>query len=206
MDFPATVLIMGASTALILALQYGGVTHPWNSSIVIGLLVGFVVIVLALTVLEIWQGERAMLTPRLLLQRSVWVNCAWGFFFTGGYFVTLYYLPIYFQSIDNASPINSGVRNIPLIALLSIATVGSGLLTTKTGIAAPYLLASSVITTIGSGLLFTLDIGTPTGQWVGYQILTGFGYGLGFQIPVVIAQTFSAPSDLAPVTAIVICE
>ncbi|KAK6066039.1 major facilitator superfamily transporter [Seiridium cupressi] len=204
MDFLGTVLIMGASLALLLALQYGGVTHAWNSSVVISLLVGFVVMVLALISIEIWQGERAMLTPRLLRQRSVCVSGVWGFFFAGSYFVTLYYLPIYFQSIDNVSPVMSGVRNIPLIAMFSIATYGSGKAITKTGIAVPYLIASSVIVTIAAGLLYTLDVGTSTGKWVGYQILAGFGYGIALQVPVVIAQAFAAPSDIAPTTAIII--
>ncbi|KAL1599453.1 hypothetical protein SLS60_007256 [Paraconiothyrium brasiliense] len=204
MDFPGTALIMGASISLILALQYGGVTHPWNSSVVVGLLVGFGVMVIALIILEIWQGERAMLTPRLMRQRTVWVNSVWGFFFAGSYFITLYYLPIYFQSIDNRSPIGSGVRNIPLIALFSVATFASGRAITKTGVAAPYLLASSVVGTISSGLLYTLDIGTSTGKWVGFQILAGLGYGMGLQIPLIIAQAFASPSDIAPVTAIII--
>ncbi|KAH8711974.1 major facilitator superfamily domain-containing protein [Phaeosphaeriaceae sp. PMI808] len=204
MDFPGTALIMGASVTLLLALQDGGVARPWNSSVTIGLLVGFGAMVLALIFWEIWQGERAMLTPRLIRQRTVWVNSIWGFFFAGAYFITLYFLPIYFQSIDNRSPIGSGVRNIPLIALFSVATFASGRAVTKTGIAAPYLLASSVIVTISAGLLFTLDIGTSTGKWVGYQILAGFGYGMGLQIPLIIAQAFAAPTDLAPVTAIII--
>jgi MFS transporter, DHA2 family, glioxin efflux transporter len=206
MDFLGTALVMSASLALLLALQYGGITHPWNSSVVIGLLVGFGVMVLVLIIIEIWQGERAMLTPRLMRQRTVWVNFVWGFFFAGAYFITLYYLPIYFQSIDNRSPIGSGVRNIPLIALFSVATFASGRAITKTGIAAPYLLASSMVVTISAGLLYTLDIGTSTGKWVGYQILAGFGYGMGLQIPVIIAQAFAAPSDIAPVTAIIICK
>lgn len=206
MDFLGTAFILGASLCLILALQYAGTTHPWNSSVVIGLLVGFGLMVIALIAIEIWLGERAMLTPRLLRQRTVWVNSVWGFFFAGAYFITLYYLPIYFQSIDNRSPIGSGVRNIPLIALFSVATFGSGKAITMTGTAAAYLVASSVIVTISAGLLFTLDIGTSTGKWVGYQILAGFGYGMGLQIPVIIAQAFAAPSDIAPVTAIIICE
>jgi len=44
--------------------------------------------------------------------------------------------------------------------LLSIA---SGKAITKTGIAAPYFVASSVLVTIVAGLLYTLDIKTSTG-------------------------------------------
>ena len=40
MDFLGTALVMGASLTLLLAIEYGGVTHPWRSSLVIGLLVG----------------------------------------------------------------------------------------------------------------------------------------------------------------------
>ncbi|KAH7079834.1 major facilitator superfamily domain-containing protein [Paraphoma chrysanthemicola] len=204
MDFPGTALVMGASLCLLLALQYGGVTHPWKSGLVIGLLVGFGLIVVALIIVEMWQGERAMLAPRLMRQKTVWVNSVWGFFFAGSYFITLYYLPIYFQSVDNTSAIVSGLRNIPLIALFSISTLASGRAVTKTGIAAPFLAASSVVVTVSAGLLYTLDVGTSTGKWVGYQILAGLGYGMGLQIPVVIAQAFAAPADLAPVTAIII--
>ncbi|KAF5639446.1 major facilitator (MFS1) transporter [Fusarium tjaetaba] len=204
MDFIGTALVMGASLSLLLALQYGGVTHAWNSSVVIGLLVGFVLMIITLIGVEFWLGERAMLTPRLLRQRTVWVNAVWSFFFAGSYFITLYYLPIYFQSIDNQSPIGSGVRNIPLIALFSVATFASGKAITKTGTAAPYLVVSSIIVTIAAGLFYTLDIGTSTGKWVGYQILAGFGYGVGLQVPLVIAQAFAAPSDMAPVTSIII--
>ncbi|KAF2031680.1 MFS general substrate transporter [Setomelanomma holmii] len=169
MDFLGTALMMGTFLALLLALH-----------IVIGLLVGFGVMVLALIVIEIWQGERAMLTPRLMRQRTVWVNSVWGFFFAG--------------AIDKRSPIGSGVHNISLIALFSVATFVSGRAITQTGIAAPYLVSSSVVVTIS------------TGKWVGYQILAGFGYGMGLQIPVIIAyrQAFAAPSDIAPVTAYII--
>ncbi|KAI1347435.1 major facilitator superfamily domain-containing protein [Xylaria sp. FL0043] len=202
MDFLGTTLVMGATIALTLALQYSGVTYAWNSSVVIGLLVGFVVISLALIAAEIWQGERAMLTPRIIKKRTVWVNAVWGFFYAGAYFTTLYYLPIYFQSINDATPVISGVRTIPFIALFSVVTFASGKVITKTGIAVPYMVAGSVIVTVGAGLLFTLDIGTSTGKWVGYQILAGFGYGLALQVPIIIAQAFAEPSDMATTTAI----
>jgi predicted MFS family arabinose efflux permease len=206
MDPLGTILIMGAVISFILAFQYGGSTHPWNSSVVIGLLVGFVLMIIAFCILEWVQGERAMLTPRLMRQRDVWVNGIYGFFFCGSYFVVLYYLPIYFQSIDNVSPTASGVRNLPFIIAFTIATIISGGSITKTGIATPLLPVGTVITAIGAGLLYTLDIGTGSGKWVGFQILTGFGYGIAFQVPIIVCQGTADAMDLASSTAIILCK
>jgi hypothetical protein len=58
--------MMGLIIQYILALQYGGQIHPWNSSIVIGLLVGFVATLAAFIAWEIYQKERAMLVKRLV--------------------------------------------------------------------------------------------------------------------------------------------
>ena len=173
---------------------------------VVGLLVGFVLILIAFAILEIWQGERGMLAPRLMRKRLVWVNGLYGFFFCGGYFVPLYYLPIYFQSIDNASPIASGVRNLPLIIAFSVGAVISGGAISKTGFATPILTASAVITTVAAGLLYTLDVGSGAGKWIGYQILTGLGFGVGFQVPIIIVQATAQPTDLASVTVIILCK
>jgi hypothetical protein len=206
MDPMGTILIMGAVISYILALQYGGARESWNSGIVIGLLVGFVLILIAFVALEIWQGERSMLTPRLMRDRYVWVNGIFGFFFCGAYFVPLYYLPIYFQSIDNVSPIASGVRNLPLIIAFSVGAVLSGGAISKTGVATPLLTASAVITTVAAGVLYTLDIGSGAGKWIGFQILIGLGFGVGFQVPVIVVQATAQPTDLASGTAITLCK
>ncbi|RYO91895.1 hypothetical protein DL764_008221 [Monosporascus ibericus] len=42
------------------------------------------------------------------------------FCFAGSYYAVLYYLPIYFQSVDNISPTESGIRNIPLIVAFTL--------------------------------------------------------------------------------------
>jgi hypothetical protein len=76
-DLPGAALVISASLCLLLALQYGEVTHPWKSSIVVGLLVGFGLIVVALIIVEIWQDERAMLTPRFMRKRAFWVISVW---------------------------------------------------------------------------------------------------------------------------------
>lgn len=206
MDIPGTALVMGAVISWILAFQYGGVEKPWSSSEVIGLIVGFGLMTIAFAALEWYQGERAMINKRIMKQRTVWVSGVYAFFYAGAYFTLVYYLPIYFQSIDGVSPTTSGVRNLPLIIGVTIATVASGIFITATGVYAPLMVGGAVLATIASGLLYTLDIDTSTGKWIGYQILGGVGYGLSFQIPMIATQGTIAPDDLAPATAMVLCK
>lgn len=66
MDPIGLTLMMGLITSYILALQYGGQTHPWKSSLVIGLLVGSVSMVMVFVFWEFYIKERAMIVPRLV--------------------------------------------------------------------------------------------------------------------------------------------
>jgi hypothetical protein len=79
MDLPGAALILGAVCCYVLAVQDAGVTKPWNSSEVVGLLVGFVLIMIAFGVVEYFQGDRALLQPRLIKDRGIMVSCAFTF-------------------------------------------------------------------------------------------------------------------------------
>ncbi|KAK4099579.1 MFS general substrate transporter [Parathielavia hyrcaniae] len=204
MDPVGTALVMGGVISYILALQYAGQTMAWDSATVIGLLVGFVLIFIAFGAWEYWNGERSMIVPRLFFHRDVWVSSIFAFFFAGAYFIVIYYLPIYFQSIGNTSPTESGVRNLPLILGVTVATVASGVGISITGIAAPVAVGGGAIATVAAGLLYTLDIGSNTGEWVGYQLLGGLAWGAAFQVPIIIGQATSAPEDISSVTAIIL--
>ena len=206
MDPLGVILIMGGIISFILALEYGGQTHPWHSSTVIGLLVGAILIWIVFGAWEIFQGERAMLTPRLMRQHPVWQPAVFQFFIAAAYFVLLYYLPIYFQSVDNVSPIQSGVRNLPLVIAIAIGSVFSGGIVSKTGHAAPFMLGAAVLTTVCAGLIYTFDIGTSSGKWIGYQVFYGFSIGMGFQMAINIGQANAKPQDISSVSAIIFCK
>ncbi|KFZ19157.1 hypothetical protein V502_03792 [Pseudogymnoascus sp. VKM F-4520 (FW-2644)] len=198
------VLILGAVICYVLALQWGGSSLPWNSSEVIGLFVGFALLLIAFGFNEWWLGERAMLPPRLLKNRYIHQGMAYSFTIAGTYFLVLYYLPIYFQVIDNVSPIQSGVRNLPLILAITLSTIVSGIGLTVTRRPMPFMVVAGVLTTIGVGLLFTLDIGTGSSKWIGYQVLAGLGLGLGFQVPVSAAQATLPQIDIPSGSAMII--
>ncbi|KAJ6443170.1 major facilitator superfamily transporter [Purpureocillium lavendulum] len=197
MDPLGVVLVMGATVSYILAVQYGGVAHAWNSSVVVGLLVGFVAIVAVWAGLQWYQGERSMVPPRLAKDRTNAIMSAFAFLLAGGFFAAIYYIPIYFQSVHGTSPTASGVRNLPFIIAVTFGTVGSGAFVSATGYYQPMLLGGGVLATIGAGLLYLLDVDTTTGKWIGYQIVAGAGWGMAFQIPMIAVQGTTSPKDLA---------
>jgi MFS family permease len=205
LDPVGVVLAMASIICFLLALQYGGNTLPWKSSEVIGLLIGFGLLTIALIAWEIYLGEYAMLQPRLFKQRSLWSVAPYQFFFMGTLILLLYQLPIYFQSVKGASPIESGVDNLPMVIAVGIFCVVGGIVVSKTGHAAPTMLAGSAIATIGIGLFCTLDIDTSIGKWIGFQILAGSAIAFSVQNGLNIAQANVGPEDISAVTANLYC-
>ncbi|KAJ5156193.1 hypothetical protein N7492_008996 [Penicillium capsulatum] len=203
MDFPGTLVLLSALVCYILALQRGGISLPWSDSRVVGTLVGFVVLLAVFAALQWAQKERAAMIGRLF-RRNVIVMMVYIDLLAGTFFLLVYYLPIYFQVVSGASAAQSGINNLPLILAQSVATVISGVVLSKLPYPQPFLLAGAALTAIGSGLLYTLQIHTGSGKWIGYQLLAGIGIGWCFQVPVVTAQASVGAEDLPSVTAMVL--
>jgi MFS family permease len=76
-DFPrefdvlGVVLGLGAWICLLLVLQDGGTAQTWNSSMSIGLLIGFWLLVIAFIVAEWKQGDAGMIPKRILKSRTI---------------------------------------------------------------------------------------------------------------------------------------
>ncbi|KIX93769.1 uncharacterized protein Z520_10393 [Fonsecaea multimorphosa CBS 102226] len=204
MDFPGTFTLMAAIVCYLLAMQWGGSTKPWSSGSVIAVLVLFGVLIIVFVVIEYFSGDRALLQPRLLKDRSIAAGCAFIFTVAGAFFVLLYYLPIYFQATRNVSASKSGIDNLPLVLGASLLTVFSGILLTVWGQYIPLMAIGSILASVGGGLIYTLKIDSGSGEWIGYQALAGIGLGLIFQIPVIVGQAIVKPSDLSSVSAIIL--
>jgi MFS family permease len=59
------------------------------------------------------------------------------------------------------------------------------------------LIIGICLAAVGAGLLTTLGVKTSVGQWVGYQILYGFGLGTCFQAPNMAAQTILPRNEVS---------
>jgi len=93
-----------------------------------------------------------------------------------------------------------------LLILIAICTVLSGGLISAYGIYVPWLLIGSILATIGTGLIYTLDIGSSSSKWIGYQALAGIGIGFAFQVPMIANQAFVQMSEISSVTAVTLCK
>lgn len=206
LDLIGALLATAAMISFILALERGGQSEPWNNATVVGLLVGFILITAAFIGWQWYQGEAAMIPASLIRRRVIWAAVAFQFFFAAAYFVALYYLPIYFQSVDGVSPVESGVRNLPLILMCSFMSIVAGFLLAWMGRTGPIMVAGSAVVTLGYGLMLTFKEHSITGQWVGYQILAGAATGGVWQMSLLTIQAYSTAQEMATATSINFCK
>ncbi|KAL3462820.1 putative MFS transporter [Aspergillus heterothallicus] len=204
MDVSGIVLLLGAILCFLLALQWGGSAKPWNDPDVIGTLVGFALLLALFCINEALLNDNAMIPPRLLTNRTLFFCSAFTLFFCSSFYILLYYLPIYFQSIKQASAAASGIRTLPLVLGNGLFATISGILLGLLGYHTPLLALGGILCTTASGLLYTLDTTSAANEWIGYQTMAGIGIGLAIQVPMIVSQAVVEIQDLSTISAVVL--
>ncbi|KAK4643456.1 hypothetical protein QC761_0068030 [Podospora bellae-mahoneyi] len=198
LDLAGTAMLIPAVICLLLALQWGGTEHAWNSSVIIGLFVGFALMIGAFAVIQVWKGDRGTLPPRLFKNRDVVCAMLFAFFFGAGFFPLVYYLALYFQAVQGDTAVTAGIKLLPLLISVVITSVATGGLVTVVGYYNPFILPCMVLFATGAGMITTFSLTTPFSAWFGYQVLAGLGIGVGFQTGVLVVQNVM-PLEWIPV-------
>ncbi|KAM7198880.1 MFS general substrate transporter [Naviculisporaceae sp. PSN 640] len=198
LDLAGTVMLVPAIVCLLLALQWGGTEYAWNSSVVIGLFVGAGLMGAVFVGIQIWKGDKGTLPPRLFKNRDVVCAMAFAFFFGAGFFPLVYYLSLYFQAIQGDTAVQAGIKLLPMLIAVVIASVATGGLITVVGYYNPFILPSMILFTVGAAMITTFDLYSPFRVWFGYQVLAGLGIGVGFQVGVLVVQNVM-PLEWVPV-------
>lgn len=202
-DPVGTVLFIPAIICLLLALQWGGSKYAWRDAHIIALFVVFGILIIAFIGVQLWQQDNGTVPPRIVKKRSIafaaWFAASLG----ASFFVLIYYVPIWFQAIKETTAVESGIRNLPMILGLVIMSILSGVLVTVIGYYTPWMILSSIMMSIGVGLMSTWAVGTGHQQWIGYQIIYGFGVGFGMQQALIAAQTVLDLKDIPIGTSVI---
>ncbi|KAF5127244.1 Efflux pump roqT [Metarhizium anisopliae] len=197
MDPVGTVLFLGLVCCLLLALTWGGQQYAWDSSQVIGLCVGFGVLLLCFCTWDWKQGDMALIPLRVLRKRSVGMGAIILFAYGVVMYVYGYYLPMFFQTVQGATATESGVRYIAMMVPQIVTLALTGAIVSRWGYYVPYMITGGIIASVGSGLLTTISPATPAAQWSAYLVLTGIGVGMASQLPYTALQVvleYAVPS------------
>jgi len=203
LDIPGVVTLVPAILTLLLALQWGGSTYSWSNARIIVLLILSGILSIIFVVVQRLTPATCTVPGRIFDSRSIAFTTWFALCTFSVFVVMIYYLPIWFQGIQQVSAFQSGIRVIPLILGFIVFAVISGMLTEITGYYTPLMIGSSILISIAIGLLTTFKVDTSSSKWIGYQALLGFGIGLGIQCPLVVIQHVLSAEDVPVGTALI---
>ncbi|KAF1951583.1 MFS general substrate transporter [Byssothecium circinans] len=195
LDLIGAAMFIPAVIMLLMALQWGGLTYPWSSARIIGLLVGGFIIMIIFSTWQYRAGNAAMIPPSILTQRSVFWACLCAMFGMGAQTMIGLWLPEWFQVIKGESPIESGVHLLPTMAGQCISALVSGILITKLGYYNPWILLGTAMMSVGCGLYTTMEVQSGMAEWIGYQALYGLGSGMFITGPLLAIQGVLTPEE-----------
>lgn len=200
-DWFGTISILGVTLMLLLGLEFGGVTYPWNSPKVICLLVFGTLMIgfflysekclakYPLILLSVFEGKVNIAIVVVTLTHSI------------AMFGAEYYLPLYFQSVKQATPLQSGLLLLPLIISCAIVDILSGIFMHRVGRYRELIWAGTLLLTLGTGLYMILGADEGLGEIIGVQIVAGTGVALLFQTPSLAIQNNVSQADTATAMA-----
>jgi EmrB/QacA subfamily drug resistance transporter len=199
-DWLGTALMAAGVSCVILFLSLGGTTQPWGGPASIALVAGGVVL-LALFALVERRAAEPILPLRLFANRVFAVASAIGFIVGFGMFGAITFLPLFLQIVNGATPTESGLEMLPLMAGVLATSIASGQIITRTGRYKVFPIAGTAITAAGFALLARLDPGTPVALRSLYMLVLGLGLGMVMQVLVLAVQNAVEYRDLGVATS-----
>jgi EmrB/QacA subfamily drug resistance transporter len=178
LDWAGLVTFSGALFALIYGLLRGN-AEGWSSGVIVGSLAAAAVLLAAFVILE-WRQDHAMF-DLTLFRKPAFSGVSLGTLAIGaGMFAMFLYITIYMQSVIGMTPLQAGVRFLPLTLFAFIVPAATRNLVAKIPARVPLTIG---LTMVGIGLLLMRGA-QPDSEWT--TLLAGFmvsGFGIGLSNP-----------------------
>jgi len=201
-DYGGVVLNIASTLLVLVPLSGGGVTYAWSSPFFIAATVTGVVLAVLFVIYE-WKLVALPIMPlRLYRAPHCWALYLQSFLTGLAYFGNFFYLPIYFQSILQYSPLVSGALILPVVITTSIGSILSGQYMARVGSYMHCILAGFILWTLGSGLTLLFGRNTGLGPLIVILIVEGAGIGLTLQPTLVGMYANSRSEDRAVTTGL----
>jgi EmrB/QacA subfamily drug resistance transporter len=179
-DWGGLVTFSSALFVLVLALVRGN-DEGWGSTLIVSLFAAAAVLMTAFLVIE--RRVKEPMLPLGLFKRRAFTGVQLAAFaVSGSMFALFLYLTLYLQSFLGYSPIDAGLRYLPITLASFFVAPFAGMALAK--VQARYLLSAG-LALVGVGLLAMGELGVDS-EWT--ALLVGFivgGVGIGLVNPVI---------------------
>ncbi|MCY7416954.1 MAG: MFS transporter [Chloroflexi bacterium] len=125
----------------------------------------------------------------LFRNRGYAVTILTAFLTAMGFFGAIVYLPLWFQTVKEVSPTDSGLQTLALLAGLIVGSIASGLMVSRTGKYKWLIAGALVCMTLGLFLMTGLTATTPLPMLWAWMFLTGLGIGPAFSVLTIVVQS-----------------
>ncbi len=201
-DYLGAGLLAAALSAIVLVTSLGGTTWAWASGEVI--IIGALGLVLLGAFVLVERRAREPILPLELLRDPVFAVAGSLSMIVGfALFGSVTFLPLYFQTVDAASPTGSGLRLLPMMAGVLTMSILSGQLISRTGRYKAFPIIGTLMMSAGLLLLSRLDVGTSIAASSLYLLVLGLGLGSTMQVLVLVVQNAVDYSVLGAATSAV---
>jgi len=194
-DYVGGTLLAVAATALILLATWGGTQYAWGSTQIIGLAV-LTVAALAGFVLVETRAAEPMLPLHVFRNRNFSLAMVMTFFTGLAMFGAMTFLPLFQQTVQGESPTVSGLMLTPMMLGVTVTSMLSGQVTTRTGRYKIFPILGGGIMAVAMFLLTGLDTGTSRFTSAIYYVILGLGMGFLMQMVSLIGQNSVEQRDM----------
>jgi EmrB/QacA subfamily drug resistance transporter len=199
-DYVGAALLASGLSAIVLVTSLGGTTWAWGSAQLVLVAVIGVALIAAFVLAE--RRAREPVLPLSLLRDRVFAVAGSLSLIVGfALFGAVTFLPLYFQTVDLASPTGAGLRLVPMIGGLLVTSIISGQLISRTGRYRVFPIVGTLLMSAGLALLSRLDVGTSAAIADLYLAILGLGLGLVMQVLVLAVQNAVDYSVLGAATS-----
>jgi EmrB/QacA subfamily drug resistance transporter len=200
-DWWGAATIVLAVVPILLAAELGR-EWGWGSPLTLGLIATGVVGIIAFLLVEKRMGSAALIPLSLFSNKTFARTQILGFIIGIGMFGGMIVLPLVIQVVYGASPTESGLLMLPMVAGMMTASISSGRFTSKTG-------KYRIFFNTGTGTLFlgyiymVFMLRADTPIWIVSigMILIGFGLGQLMQTTMIASQNSVEAKDIGVATS-----
>lgn len=195
LDVIGAVLIMAASSSLMLALNLGGVRFGWLSAPVLSLM-GAAVLLGAAFVIRLLNAVEPLIPIAILSDPTARLATLANCFGWGSLIGLNIFLPIYLQTALGWSPTDAGLS---LIILMGTLNMSAGISSQLIGRVKRYKLLPNVFLVVGIGALLTLAYSASSMTPLKFEVIlffVGMGFGPTAPLTQVVLQNTVATHHL----------